>query len=635
MRCILHIGLHKTGSTAIQQFSYSNRDYLLHECYKYLDLYYQHSLLIGHLYSDNPYKNPYNEIISSEYKIKITHDDFISYLDENKDNNLIISGEGISVFLEEELERLKRDLYKFYDEVIVVIYVREPYSWLNSNFCQHVKNGITLDTFNKDVLHYFDFKSRIKAFINVFSKENIICRKYSKQILSNNDVVIDFYNLLGVDIRERYSDKKINVKLSSEVINILDLVNTNLNVESSNPDKVETVSLFLKFVSLLDGIGRTRHHFDFLTPKFVYEYFKEDLEWLEKEFMITFDRPEFFGGEELDAVKLKTIGKIASLLIGFIKSHKIEDKSFFDNVKKWSEEINDGLKLSENFYYIMAQWAFKFNYYDKSSEMLQECISLHGGTADLYTKLAESYNKLGRHDAALTTVHKAICLGSEEGGAYLLLGDLLREKHDLPEAIEAYKSAIEFDPDLIKPHIQLSLIYDQFGDYDLALDEVRQAIALDSQKSFFHLHLGRLLKKKSDLSGALKAFDAAVRLDPLSAAPFFQLSLANEEFGNVDLALEQVRSAISIESDNSYFYMHLGRLLKKASDLTGAKCAFEKAVEFNPALAGPHFQLSLVCEELGEIDYALSEAEKAVAATPDNNYFNDRLGKLLKQAAAN
>ncbi|WP_027179603.1 hypothetical protein [Maridesulfovibrio bastinii] len=74
---------------------------------------------------------------------------------------------------------------------------------------------------------------------------------------------------------------------------------------------------------------------------------------------------------------------------------------------------------------------------------------------------------------------------------------------------------------------------------------------------------------------------------------------------------------------------------QKVSDLTGAKSAFEKAVEFNSALAGPHFQLSLVCEELGEIDYALSEAKKAVTAAADNKCFSDRLEKLLKRVAAN
>ncbi|WP_027179770.1 hypothetical protein [Maridesulfovibrio bastinii] len=50
MKCFLHIGLHKTGTTAIQRFSFENKDYLLEKGYDYPGDFIEHSRLLAPLY---------------------------------------------------------------------------------------------------------------------------------------------------------------------------------------------------------------------------------------------------------------------------------------------------------------------------------------------------------------------------------------------------------------------------------------------------------------------------------------------------------------------------------------------------------------------------------------------------------
>ena len=69
-------------------------------------------------------------------------------------------------------------------------------------------------------------------------------------------------------------------------------------------------------------------------------------------------------------------------------------------------------------------------------------------------------------------LEKAVRLDPTLGAAYLQLGILCSEKHDLPAAIGAYRKAIEVEPQLEQAHYRLAQAYRQTGEAQKARREI-------------------------------------------------------------------------------------------------------------------------------------------------------------------
>lgn len=147
---ILHVGLHKTGTTSIQEtlFLDLNNKLLEKKGYLYPNCWpSNHSVSIYSAYCDDPANYHINIRMGySADQIKYVNEKYLSDLkieiDEKKLSKLIISGEGISMLSLDNLNALKKHLNSiFSNEIKVIIYVRQPVQWAISTIQQFIKSG--------------------------------------------------------------------------------------------------------------------------------------------------------------------------------------------------------------------------------------------------------------------------------------------------------------------------------------------------------------------------------------------------------------------------------------------------------------------------------------------------------------
>ena len=85
-------------------------------------------------------------------------------------------------------------------------------------------------------------------------------------------------------------------------------------------------------------------------------------------------------------------------------------------------------------------------------------------------------------------------------------------------AINAYKRALEFDPNCAAVHHSLGFAYYKEGEFDLAQEALQKAIELNPQNANYHYVLGQLLEDWTELDGAWEKatdeFTRAIELDP-------------------------------------------------------------------------------------------------------------------------
>jgi serine/threonine-protein kinase len=234
---------------------------------------------------------------------------------------------------------------------------------------------------------------------------------------------------------------------------------------------------------------------------------------------------------------------------------------------------------------------------------LDDAIQKFRTAIALDPKGAWAHNNLGAALAAKAGV------GGEGGaldGSHNNLGNALRDKGLLDEAIEAYRRAIDLDPKDAWAHTNLGIALRAQGLLDDAIAEHRQAIALDPKLARAHYNLGNALRDKPRWDGAIEAYRRAIDLDPKDAWAHTNLGIALANKGRPDDAIQAFRQAIALDPKLARAHYNLGTLLRAQGLLVEAIREYQKATDLDPKLAPAHGALGQAL--LGQGRFAEAQA---------------------------
>jgi len=221
----VHIGVHKTGSTAIQKFLYQNREKLLNE----YNLYYPEL-------KDDTFFFQHNALVKIANEGKM--EDFLNILNEysGKAENVLISSETFSDHAK-GLVGLK-EAKKIFDRIKIIVYFRRQDTWLESFYKQSVQEyrfRITgtfhewmYDFLNGNIDWYpIDWYKFIQPWDAAFGTENIIIRPYEKSQYVGGTIQSDFCSIFDIPFQDLQETKAEihNISLGLEATDFLRLTN--------------------------------------------------------------------------------------------------------------------------------------------------------------------------------------------------------------------------------------------------------------------------------------------------------------------------------------------------------------------------------------------------------------------------
>jgi hypothetical protein len=200
-RCIIHIGMHKTGSSSIQNslFRFADSRFF----YANLGEVANHSLAIFSLFADHPGRHHLHQINNrnaravQEYIEKIRKEMEISIAAANN-RSLLISGEDIGALTPSELVKLREFFQQNFNDLVIVGYVRPPGAYMSSAFQERIKGAPDV-RFNIPKT-YRSYRRSFEKFDEVFKSSNVLLWKFDPASFPAGCVVRDFCTRLGIDL---------------------------------------------------------------------------------------------------------------------------------------------------------------------------------------------------------------------------------------------------------------------------------------------------------------------------------------------------------------------------------------------------------------------------------------------------
>jgi tetratricopeptide (TPR) repeat protein len=160
---------------------------------------------------------------------------------------------------------------------------------------------------------------------------------------------------------------------------------------------------------------------------------------------------------------------------------------------------------------------------DEALIRYRRALELSPGYTPALNNLGSALRARGRAEEAVATYDSAIARGAGETNAslYLNRGNALMEQGSITEAVESFRQALAADPQSAHARDSLaSSLYDtgtdaiERGAFAAAESALREAAALKPGSAETHNNLGIALASQGRIAAAVRAWEAALRLNP-------------------------------------------------------------------------------------------------------------------------
>lgn len=359
----LHIGLHKTGTTAIQSALRQNKKQLLAAGVLIPETGYawgsNHQLAWAFL-DNNPSWYPVSDM-SREALYRQLKDE----INQTEANKVVISSEDFSLLSmsadKQSIESLKKLLGGM--KVKIVIYLRPQANYIDSFYQEAVKsydtrfNTESIQTLQSDIQGLLDYNRLIEKWSATFGSDSLVVRPYGKRA-NGFDSVRDFLGLLGVSDIPLKMAKPENNRLSQDLMTLKQSINSS--------DVADEVKVALASVMAKISTSGFCSQLTMKETKSFYENYKvsnrlvADLYGFDERELNEFNEESFTPCSEVKPINSDLL--TATQLIGALKTEFYEferiNEQLFERLGSVDQRLAE-LEKSQNLFRTVARVAFK------------------------------------------------------------------------------------------------------------------------------------------------------------------------------------------------------------------------------------------------------------------------------------
>ena len=224
-RIIIHVGMHKTGTSSIQDtFYHSTNPEIAYVDWERSN----HSSLFVMLFQEkrkfdkyHMFQNAGPAFIARLPKLRALWRERVStQIRDAAGKTVIFSAEDCSApIFEAAVERMHRFFSEISPDISVVGYARAPGSFIQSAFQQNLRGGNLIDLEGKGLRP--NYQTRLERFDRIFGRDSVTFKEFHPDRLIGGNVVTDFAATIGVDAPPADEIVHANTALSLEATALL------------------------------------------------------------------------------------------------------------------------------------------------------------------------------------------------------------------------------------------------------------------------------------------------------------------------------------------------------------------------------------------------------------------------------
>ena len=225
--------------------------------------------------------------------------------------------------------------------------------------------------------------------------------------------------------------------------------------------------------------------------------------------------------------------------------------------------------------------------------LLQKAVAQMAGSAAVHHNLAKALHAAGQLDAAEHSFKDALQRQPEFADAWGNLGNLYKQLKRRAPAIDCYQRSLRLRPGWFMALNNLGNVLCDNKQAEKALPLLQQAVALKPDSADAHSNLGNALLDLQRPEEALAQYQQA--LQQLPDSPEYHLNLGNayNDMDRPQAAETAYRRSLELDGTRGRAWTNLGNALEMQKRYAEAESAYQTAIKQAPESPDAHFNLAV------------------------------------------
>ncbi len=249
-------------------------------------------------------------------------------------------------------------------------------------------------------------------------------------------------------------------------------------------------------------------------------------------------------------------------------------------------------------------------------------LALQPDNAHLHLSLGQALYAANKLNDAQKSLTRALELSASQDdlaqslhtAALVGQGDVARRQGNAIAANEAYRQALQINPNLIPAQLGLGLVAVGEGTWGVAHGYFEQAAALpegatNAEAQFW---FAESLLRRNELRAASEHYNQALALRPRFPEAYLGLAQAQHAQGDPNSALATVNQGLEQRPAYAEALLFKGKLLQQLGRPGEALIAYDRSIAADSSFAETHYRRGVLRIERDQIDGAISDLRQAI-----------------------
>jgi tetratricopeptide (TPR) repeat protein len=338
----------------------------------------------------------------------------------------------------------------------------------------------------------------------------------------------------------------------------------------------------------------------------------------------------------------RLLARIYVRTLGDVNAGEVQKENLGKAVDQFNAILKIDPKDTSSALWLARLYRFE-NQHAEAEKILRGVLQRNPDNGPALEQLSQLLIDGGRSQEAIEILSQAAGTSSSPD-VYDLLGDAYSQNKEYAKAEDAYRHAVELDPDDPGHHHGLGQALLAQDKYAPALEEYKKLSELEPGTSENYLRMAQLYRRLGKFDESESSLLRAKQLSPGSLEVLYNEALLYEDQGRYDDAVKVLTDAIAGMKNQSggegnpnalaILYEQLGRVYREAEKYSAAVDTFEEMGKLSPE-SHKRAQMLLIdtYRESHDIDRAIAETKKALADSPKDQSLIVTLAMLYGEKA--